>query len=181
LGGGQGKGKKTDSNLTGQTGSSSGLTGHPGGLTGVQTGLTGASKKSGDCSKTENKARLSFKKLLAKYEKEGAAQKQKGRPDEAKGTKSMSTSSEQLDLRPHQGNCVVMPQSGSVTPWFGSYPYYYIPLDYSRMYMQPYYIQYPSVHPSCIPQRPINNNLIKKDLSCSNEGEKDVKENSKYL
>ena len=47
--------------------------------------------------------------------------------------------------------------------------------------MQPYYIQYPSIHPSCILQRPISNNLVGKDLSCSKEGEKDVKESSKYL
>ena len=47
--------------------------------------------------------------------------------------------------------------------------------------MQPYYIQYPSIYPSCISQRPISNNLIKKDLNCSNESEKNVKEDSKYL
>ena len=46
---------------------------------------------------------------------------------------------------------------------------------------QSYYIQYPSIYPSCISQRPINNNLFGKDLSCSKEGEKDVKESSKYL
>ena len=74
-----------------------------------------------------------------------------------------------------------MPHSGPVTPWFWSYPCYYIPLDYSRMYMQLYYIQYPSVYPNCIPQRPISNNLVEKDLNCNKEGEKDVKKNSKYL
>ena len=86
--GGERKEKKTGSNLTGQTGSSSGLTGPQGGLTGVQTGLTGALSKSGNYSKAENKARPSFKELLTKYEKEGTAQKQKGRPYEAKDTKS---------------------------------------------------------------------------------------------
>ena len=47
--------------------------------------------------------------------------------------------------------------------------------------MQPYYIQYPSIYPNCIPQRPISNNLVEKELNCSKEGEKDVKKDSKYL
>ena len=54
---GLGKEKKTDSNLTSQTGSSSRLTGPQGGLTGVQTGLISAPSKSGNSSKVENKAR----------------------------------------------------------------------------------------------------------------------------
>jgi len=41
--------------------------------------------------------------------------------------------------------------------------------------MQPYYIQYPSIYPSYISQRSINNNLVEKYLNCSKEGEKDVK------
>jgi len=82
------KKKKTSSNLTGQTGSSSGLTSPQGGLTGVQTSLTGASSKSGNSSTTEFRRRPSFKELLAKYEKEKVVQRQKERPDEAKGTKS---------------------------------------------------------------------------------------------
>ena len=49
------------------------------------------------------------------------------------------------------------------------------------MYIQPYYIQYSSMYPNCIPQRPINNNLVEKDLNCSKEGEKNVKKDSKYL
>ena len=146
--GGHGKEKKTGSKLTGQTGSSSGLTSPQGSLTGVQTGLTGASSKSGNSSTAQIRTRPSFKELLAKYEKEAVAQKQKGQPDKAKGTKLTSTSSEQSDPHPHQGNCVVMPQSGSVTPYFWPYPCYYTLLDYSRMYMQPYYIQYPSIYPS---------------------------------
>jgi len=101
---GHGKGKKTDSQLTGQTSSLSGLTGPQGGLTDAQTVLIGMSNKSGNSSKEENKARPSFKKLSAKYEKEGAIQKQKGRPDEAKYAKSTSTSSEQSDPCVHQGN-----------------------------------------------------------------------------
>ena len=47
--------------------------------------------------------------------------------------------------------------------------------------MQPYYIQYPSVYPSCISQRLISNNLVRKELNYNKEGEKDVKKNSKYL
>jgi hypothetical protein len=68
--GGQRKGKKIGSKLTGQTGSS-------GGLTGSQTGLTGASSKSGNSSTTEFRTRPSFKELLAKYEKGEVVQKQK--------------------------------------------------------------------------------------------------------
>ena len=109
--GGERKEKKTGSNPTGQTGSSSGLTGAQTGLTGAQTGLTGVSSKSGNSSNTEFRTRPSFKELLAKYEKEGAVQKQKERPDEAKGTKSTSTSSGQSDSRLRQGNCVVTPNS----------------------------------------------------------------------
>ena len=92
--GGQDKGKKTGSNLTGQTGSSSGLTGPQGGLTGAQTGLTGVSSKSGNSTTVGTRTRPTFKELLAKYEKEGAVQKQKEWPDETKGTKSTSTSNE---------------------------------------------------------------------------------------
>ena len=49
------------------------------------------------------------------------------------------------------------------------------------MYIQLYYSQYPFMYTSCISQIPIINNLVEKDLNCSKEGEKDVKENSKYL
>ena len=31
------------------------------------------------------------------------------------------------------------------------------------------------MYPNCIPQRPISNNLVGKDLNCSKEGEKNVK------
>ena len=37
------------------------------------------------------------------------------------------------------------------------------------------------MYSSCISQRPISNNLVENDLNCSKKGEKDVKENSKYL
>ena len=162
--GGQRKEKKTGSNLTGQTGTSSGLTGPQCGLTGVQTGV---SSKSGNSSTVGNRARPSFKELLAKYEKEGTIQKKKERPDETKGTKLMSTFSKQSDSRLCQGNYVVTPNSEPIAPWFWSYPCYYTLLDYSIMYMQIYYIQSPSMYPNCIPQRPISNNLVEKNLNCS--------------
>ena len=113
--------------------------------------MTGASSDSGNSSMAKFRTRPSFKELLAKYEKEGAVQKQKERPDEAKGTESMSTSNEQSDFCLRQGNCVVTPPSEPIAPWFWSYSCYYTPLDYSRMYLQPYYIQYPSIYPNCIP------------------------------
>jgi len=49
--------------------------------------------------------------------------------------------------------------------------------------MQSYYIQYPSIFPSCVSSRPIvtSNNLVKKDINCSKECEKDIKQDSKYL
>jgi len=180
---GLGKEKKTDSNLTSQTGSSSRLTGPKGGLTGVQTGLISAPSKSGNSSKAENKARPIFEELLAKFEKEGVIQKKKGWLDEAKGIKSTSTSSEQWDPRPHQGNCVIMPCSERVAPWFWPHPCHYTPLDYNWMHMQSYYIQYPSMYPSCVSPRPIvtSNNLVNKNLYCSKEGEKSTKQDSKYL
>ena len=104
-----------------------------------------------------------------------------GRPSKAMDEKTSSRSCEQLDDHSSQGNCSAMLYSGPVVPWFWSYPSYYTSLDYSRMYIQPYYTQYPSMYPSCISQRPISNNLVEKDLNYSKEGEKDVKENLKYL
>ena len=56
-----------------------------------------------------------------------------------------------------------------------------MPLDYSRMHMQSYYIHYPPIYPSCASQRPINDNLVKKDINCSKECEKNIKKDSKYL
>ena len=107
--------------------------------------------------------------------------KERGRPSEAKDKKTSSRSYEQLDPRSFQDNCAAMSYSGLVVPWFWPYPSYFTPLDYSRMYIQPYYSQFPSMYPSCISQRLISNTLVKKDLNCSKEGDKDVKENSKYL
>ena len=116
-------------------------------------------------------------------EKEGVVQKQKERQDEAKDAKSTSTSSEQSDPRIHQGNFVVMPNSGPVTPGFWLYPYYYTTSNYSKMYMQSYYFQYPIIYPSCVLPRPIvtSDNLVKKETNCSKESEKSIKQDSKYL
>ena len=56
-----------------------------------------------------------------------------------------------------------------------------MPLGYSRMHMQSYYIHYPPLYPSFASQRPIIDNLVKKDTDCSKECEKNIKQGSKYL
>ena len=56
-----------------------------------------------------------------------------------------------------------------------------MPLDYSRMHMKSYYIHYPPIYPSYTSQRPIRDNLVKKDINCSKEGEEDIKQDSNYL
>ena len=74
--------------------------------------------------------------------------------------------------------------NGPIAPWYCWYPYFYTPMDYSRMHMQSYYIQYPIVHPNhASPQRPVvvSNNLVKKDIDCSKADEKGTKQDSKYL
>ena len=122
--------------------------------------------------------RPSFKELLAKYEKQGAVQKKKKNPSEAKDVRSSSKFQEQPVCCAHQNNCVAA-NYRPVTPCF--HPYFYAPLDYSRMHMQSYFIQYPFMHPHhASPQRPIvgSNNLVKEDFSCSEE---DMKEDSRYL
>jgi len=58
---------------------------------------------------------------------------------------------------------------------------FYTPMDYSRMHMQSYYIQYPPIYPNhASSQRSIvaSNNLAKKDFGYSKE---DIKQDSKYL
>jgi len=152
----------------------------------VLTGLTSVSSEPGSSSKANNKTRSSFEELLAKYEKKGAAQKPKRWLKKVKDANPSSGHREQSGSYPHQGNFVAMPYSfdGLVALWFWSYPCYYAPLDYSRMHMQSYFIEYPSIYPSCgSSQRPIiaSNNLVKRDLGCSKEGEKNLKQNSKYL
>ena len=50
--------------------------------------------------------------------------------------------------------------------------------------MHPYFIQYSSIYPSYgASQRPIvaNNNLVESKPNCSKEGEKDIKQDNKYL
>jgi len=123
---------------------------------------------------------------LAKYEEKGANQKQKKRPDQAKDTNPSSEHRDQSTSHVQQGNNAFVPYSfgGPIAPWFWSYPYYYTPIDYSRMYMHPYFIQYSSIYPSYgASQRPIvaSNNLVKSKPDCSKEGEKDIKQDNKYL
>ena len=115
-----------------------GADGESTGLTGSKGGLTGAPSKSGNSCKI--KTRSSFKELLAIYEKEGSAQRQKGRPSEVKDTGSSSGHQEQSS----QGNYTS--SSGPIAPWYCWYPYFYTPMDYSRMHMQSYYIQYPPMY-----------------------------------
>ena len=84
------------------------------GLTGLETGLTGSSGTVVENPSNKSKARPSFKELLAKYEKEGAAQKQRRRSNKVKDVKLTSTSGEQSNHRPCQGNCAAMQYSGPV-------------------------------------------------------------------
>jgi hypothetical protein len=66
---------------------------------------------------------------LAKYEKEGIAQRQKGWSNKVKDMGSSSRHQEQSS----QGNYAS--SSGSIAPWYCWYPYFYTPIDYSRMHM----------------------------------------------
>jgi len=144
------------------------------GLTGLETGLTGRSGISGKNSRNKKeKERPSFKELLAKYENKGVVQKQRERPDKVKDT-NPSSSQEQSSLS--QGNSF----NGPIAPWYCWYPCY-MPLDYSRMHMQSYYIHYPPIYSSFASQRPISDNLAKKNIDCSKECEKNIKQDSKYL
>ena len=122
----------------------------------------------------------------AEFQGKGTTQKQKERPDQAKDAKPSSKPREQSASPLRQGNNAFTPYlfGEPVTPWFWSYPYYYTPLDYSRIYMHPCFIQYPSICPSYgAPQRPIvaSDNLIKSKPNCSQDGEKDMKQDNKYL
>ena len=159
--GGQDKEKGADSESTGLTGSKGGLTGTP--------------SKSGNSSKS--KTRPSFKELLAKYEKDGTAQKR--RSSKVKDMKSSTKHQEQSDSYPRQ---VDTPSNEPVTPWYGWFPYSYLPMDYSRIYMQSYYIQYHPMYPNyALPQRPVvsSNDLVKQDIDCSKADEKGSKRDSK--
>jgi len=161
--GGQDKEKWADSESTGLTGSKGGLTGTP--------------SKSGNSSKS--KIRPSFKELLAKYEKEGTAQKR--RSSKVKDMKSSTKHQEQSDSHPRQ---VDTPSNEPVTMWYGWFSYSYLPMDYSRIYMQSYYIQYHPMYPNyALPQRPVvsSNDLVKQDIDCSKADEKGSKRDLKYL
>ena len=121
------------------------------GLTGAKTDLTGTSSEPGNSSNAKNKKRLSFKELLAKYE-EGIARKQKGQLSKVKDTKPSSKRQEQSGFYPSQGNYASF--DGPIASWYCWYPYFYSSIDYSRMHMQSYYIQYPSIYPNhASPQR----------------------------
>jgi len=77
-----------------------------------------------------------------------------------------------------------MQYSGPVAPWFWLNPCSYTPMDYNGIHMQSYFIQYPPIYPNCgTSQRLIvaSNNLVKKDLYCSKEGKKSMKQDSRYL
>ena len=96
--------------------------------------------------------------------------------------KPPSKHQEQSSSCPSQGNNVAMSHSlnGLIAPWYCWYPCY-MPLDYSRRHMQSYYIHYPPIYPSFASQRLVSNNLVKKDIDCSKECEKNIKPDSKYL
>ena len=131
--------------------------------------MTGLSGKFAKNSKNKKKGRPSFEELLAKYEKKGITQKQKRQSSEAKDTKPSPGHREQSDSHPCQGNHAAVPYSFGepVAPWFWSYPCYYTPLDYGRMHMQLYFIQYSSTYSNYgTSQRMIvtSNNLVESNL-----------------
>ena len=95
--------------------------------------------------------------------------------------KSSTKHQEQSDSHPRQ---VDTPSNEPITPWYGWFPYSYLPMDYSRIYMQSYYIQYHPMYPNYVsPQRPVvsSNDLVKQDIDCSKADEKGSKRDSKYL
>jgi hypothetical protein len=131
LGGGQGKTKKTDN---------------------TSTGLTGAPDRADRCSqrcpKVKKKVKPTFEELLAKYWKKGANQKQGSRL--SKGTNlKLSTKNQNIPCScKSQENYVVSPYlyAGPTSPWSWSYPCYYSPLDYAKLHMRSYKIQYPPTY-----------------------------------
>ena len=57
-------------------------------------------------------------------------------------------------------------------------------MDYSKIHMQSYYIQYPPIYLNyALPQRPVvsSNDLVKRDIDCIKADEKGAKQDSKYL
>jgi len=130
----------------------------------AKTGLTGPF---GNFAKSprNKKRRSTFEELLAKYKKRGATPKQKRWPNKAKDMKLSPGYCEQLDFFTREGNHAASPYPFCelVAPRFWPYSFYYSPLDYSRMHMQPYIIQYRSTSPNYgASQRPIiaNNDLV---------------------
>ena len=47
--------------------------------------------------------------------------------------------------------------------------------------MQSYYIHYHPIYPTCASHRLISDNLVKKNINCIKECEKDIKQDSRYL
>ena len=91
---------------------------------------------------------------------------------------------DQLNSCLHQGIIIDAPYLlfGSITPMFWPNPCCYSLLDYSRMHMQPYIIQYPSTYPNYgAAQRPIivNNDLVRSKLINGKRGEKNKKQDKK--
>ena len=106
----------------------------------------------------------------------GSAQRQKGRLNEVKDMGSSSRHQEQSS----QGNYAS--SSGPIAPWYCLYPYFYTPIDYSRMHMQSYYIQYAPMYPNHARRLIVaSNNLVQQDVDCSKENEKSKEQSSKYL
>ena len=59
-----------------------------------------------------------------------------------------------------------------------------MPMEYSRIHMQSYYVQYSPIYSNyTLPQRPVvsSNDLVKRDIDCSKADEKGAKQDSKYL
>ena len=72
--------------------------------------------------------------------------------------KSSTKHQEQSDSHPRQ---VDTPSNEPVTPWYGWFPYSCLPMDYSRIYMQSYYIQYHPMYPNyALPQKPVVSGMI---------------------
>ena len=106
--------------------------------------------------------------------KQGTIQKKEKQSHEAKDMSSSSKLQKQSVCYSQQSNYY-----GPVISWF--HPYFYTSLDYNRMHMQSYYIQYPFMYQNnTSPQRLIvaSNNLVKEDSGCSKE---DIKQDSRYL
>ena len=59
-----------------------------------------------------------------------------------------------------------------------------MPMDYSMIHMQSYYVQYPPIYSNyALPQRSVvsSNDLVKRDIDCIKADEKGAKQDLKYL